>query len=278
MSWSIRRAGSKSALIGRAAEKPVHLAVCIIMTTHANWDIWADWAAGTNVGFVTHPLPGSPGVPFSVEHPIATKWGERTLVDAELLLYRTAVSRFPHLKTCLFVSGDTVPIVGANDMLLYYRNDHRSHFKEYTDMDKTNAVKKKRGTKPKFIQKYFVSDQFKALAKADIDILLHGSGQDAVQALLRCTFYTPRRKGSYKHDEIVIPTVLYNTFEKKHFNNNHILGVTRDGSHAKSLLASEFVSLWNEEKHDSHVQIIRKVGSTEEHQIAEFLRAKNIIS
>lgn len=264
----------------------VNLVVCVLMTDYANWDIWQRWAskARDNIGFVSHPLPHlASTTPFSVKAPIVTKRGSPSLVEAELLLYRTAVERFPALRLCLFVSGDTVPIQGANDMLQYYRRDPRSHFKEYTSMSSYNAVKKRAGKKPRWVRRYYVADQQKALARTDIDFLLSKEGLEAVRTLGCCVFTTPRRQGAFHYDEIVIPTVLYNKFLRPstgtlHFNNSHILGkYAAPGFHCAELSDTDFQILRADIQEDGNIQIIRKVAARAASSVAARLSSSGVI-
>ena len=63
-------------------------------------------------------------IKYQVDKPITTAWADVSIVQAELLMYQTSIKRYPNAKTFLFVSGDSVPIISADDLLEYYRQDH----------------------------------------------------------------------------------------------------------------------------------------------------------
>ena len=101
----------------------VELVVCLLCTDFANTVIWESWrsddenpAEEPRVGFITHPRPDNVRlVPFSVDIPVVTQWGDGSLVKAELCLLEAAMSRFPRARQFLIVSGDTVPIRTKED-------------------------------------------------------------------------------------------------------------------------------------------------------------------
>ena len=97
----------------------VQLVVCFLCTDFCNTIIWESWRSdddeksedAAKIGFVSHPRPEYRySIPYSVQIPAVTQWGDSSLVRAEILLLLEALERFPNARQFLIVSGDTVPI------------------------------------------------------------------------------------------------------------------------------------------------------------------------
>ena len=255
----------------------VKLVVCVLMTDDWNEDIWELFANHDAVSIVTHPKQHIKAK-YQVEKPIPTAWSDQSLVQAELYLYDTAIRRYPNVEHLLFVSGDSVPIKSAKETLAFYKTNPQSHFKEYTKFGIFNSVKK---TKGKMVQKYnarsrknifklFVSDQFKCLARRHVDFLLSQDGMDQVRTLLNCSFSTPRRTGNFAYDEIVIASVLLNTFPINEYNDDFVVEQLADSVHAKQLTTQEFEELYK--NRSKSTQIIRKVSPPIRDHVLKFVR------
>jgi hypothetical protein len=256
----------------------VKLVICVLMTDQWNQDIWEHFAEHDEISIVTHPKPEHEAK-YQVETSIPTSWSGTSLVYAELYLYHTAIVRYPNVEHFLFVSGDSVPIQSAQDMLTFYKTDPRSHFKEYTKLGKSNTVKKTKGSmvqkyslrsRRKNIFKLFTSDQFKCLVRNHVDFLLSEDGMKQVNMLLKCTFITPQRTGNFAYDEIVIPSILLNKFPISEFIDDVFVELLADNVHAKVLTLSEFTELYK--NRSKTTQIIRKVTSDIRHHIISFLK------
>jgi hypothetical protein len=250
--------------IKQMSRRDVRLVICVLMTDFANWTVWKKWEnSNTSVGFVAHTKEHVSS-PHRIEHPVRTQWGDASLVHAELLLYHTAVERFPNATMFLLVSGDSVPTHSCVDVLQYYKANPLSQIVVYTG--KNNEVKKRKGTKPKEIKHYYVSDQFKALSLQHVQFLMSDFGRQQVAQLITCHFYTPRRTSNFAPDEIIIPTILMNQFAPNVFNNTPIVSLLAEDTHAKLLVLSELVDLL--ENAEPHEHIIRKVRANKNMQQA----------
>lgn len=255
----------------------IKMVICFLMTDYANFDIWEQWGKGV-VGFASHPLPKlKEKTPHSIPNPIETSWSSDTLVVAEMKLYEYALERYPFAEFFMFVSGDTVPVRSYSDVIDHFNSDPRSQFPNYAATDKNSVIKKKSGTKPKFVKQYAVSDQFKCLNRKDLLFLMEH--QTDVHMLLKCKIMTPRRVGNFAYDEWVIPTILLSRKGgSRLINQQQFIGLIVDDTHAKMLGVGEFEDLLQDIIDNApSVLVARKVGPSTVSEVQEILQSRKII-
>lgn len=259
----------------------VELVVCVLCTDFANTVIWESWRAddmnpdaAKRIGFITHPRPDNRWfVPYSVAAPIDTRWGDSSLVQAELVLLSEAVSRFPNARQFLVVSGDTVPIRTKEDFFEYFLNEEA---KEVSVLTYSSDVCPVRSTDADELRrlglaKLYNGHQFIALCRKHAEFLVSPEGRRSVLGLDAVRYHAPRYTGNFNPDEVYIQTVLRNTFPRAEFYNGRFVDFLPDGYHAKTLTLPEFETLYQHCLHTSTLYCIRKVCIQTQWEIFQFL-------
>ena len=269
-------------------DRAVDLCICFLCTDFVNTIIWESWRSDDGdsrverrIGFVTHPRPENAWyLPYSVPAPVDTRWGDVSLVQAELHLVATALHRFPNTKQLLLISGDAVPIRPREDFLAWFV-DHGQH-PTSTLMLATDVVPLC-PTEPLLAQleleRLYNGHQFITLARHHADYLLSGDGQARIARLLGLQYHTPRFHGNFNPDEVVLHTILANTFHRCEFEDTHFVEFLLDGLHAKTIQSlDEFATLFETSAQTQTVFCIRKVSKQLQWPVYRFLADRGIVN
>ena len=199
--------------------------------------IWKTWLRRSPYGAVLHPKDArnwnEMEHPFWKENgqqvhviadPAQTAWGD--LMDAENLLFQTAVDEFPNFRSVIFLSGDAYPLRSVEYLEGFLANlehvdiDIESMLylypiREFSPDLPNNNNKKRRKSDHNDALDFVNSHQFMMLSRRQIDYLLE---QIAIPRSLYDVLC--HRSGGYRHlsafggatrsmtDEFAIPTAL----------------------------------------------------------------------
>ena len=200
-------------------DSTVELCICILCTDFANTVIWESWRSDDEnhvderrIGFVTHPRPEHAWfVPFAVNRPLETKWGDVSLVDAEVRMLTESLQRFPAVKHLLIISGDTVPIRPKEDFLQFFIDDdnHRTStvvlHNDVRPVNPCDPLLTRLG-----LRVLYNGHQFIALSRAHAEFLTSPVGVAKLRHMERLQYDTPGYVGQFRPDEVFLQTILAN--------------------------------------------------------------------
>ena len=117
-------------------------------------------------------------------------------------------------------------------------------------------------------------------------VLLSGAGQARVERLLGLRYHTPRFHGNFSPEEVVLHTILANTFHTCEFEDTHFVDFVDfvdfvpDGFlHAKTLQSlDEFTTLFETSVQTQTVFCIRKVSKQLQWPVYRFLADRGILN
>ena len=231
----------------------VELAICILCTDFSNTVIWESWRTDdergnveSRIGLITHPRPEKRHhVAYSVADPIETAWGSDSLMWAEIKLFDDALKRFFRTRHLLIVSGDTVPIRTKEDFLAFYLSDETSSVTLRNDVfpidGATNVMLTRAG-----IRRMYNGHQFISLTRAHAAYLVSQDGLDRLSMIATAEYHTPGFTGTFNPDEVIIQTLLTNTFPMKQFHTYRFVDYISERTHAKVLTLEEFKELYEQ--------------------------------
>ena len=264
----------------------VRLVVCILCTDFANVVIWESWrsddedaSAEQQIGFVTHPRPGlQDHIPYAVDSPVATAWGDDSLVHAELWMLACAVRRFPEAQQFLVVSGDTVPIRTKEDFLAFYvGHDDDVHVSSVVLDQDVRPLHSDSLIEADF-DRLYNGHQFMALARHHVEYLLSSPGLDEVLCMGRIPYHTPGHRHNFSPDEVFLQTVLGNRFDHAEFLQTHLVEFIAENRHAKNLTIQDFEELYERSMETDTVFCIRKVSKTMQWSVYQFLGKRGVLN
>ena len=247
----------------------VEFGVCILCTDFANNVIWESWRSDDDnnvderrIGFVTHPRPENTRfVPFSVDQPLETKWGDNSLVEAELYMIAQALQRFPSLKHLIIVSGDTVPIRTKEDFLEFFVDNNNDSISTVVLNTDVKPIKSKDPLMSQLkLRKLYNGHQFVSLSKEHAKYLTSTTGLLLLRQLSKLRYYTPKYRKNFNPDEVLIHTILANYFSEEEFFDHHFVEFVAEGRHAKTFhTLDDFVTVYETCIQSDTIFCIRKV-------------------
>jgi hypothetical protein len=262
----------------------VELVICILCTDFSNTVIWESWRTDddgkddeSRIGLITHPRPEKRHhVAYSVTNPIETAWGSDSLMWAETKLLDAALKRFPMARHLMIVSGDTVPIRTKEDFLTYYLSDETSSVTLRNDVfpigGDTNAMLTRAG-----IRRMYNGHQFISLTRAHAAYIVSQEGLDRLSMIATAEYHTPGFTGTFNPDEVIIQTLLANTFPMEQFHTYRFVDYISDGTHAKVLTLEEFKELYEQSMQTDTIHCIRKVTKHLQWEVYTFLGEKGVV-
>lgn len=266
----------------------VSLVICILCTDFANTTIWESWRADTDtqvetrIGFVTHPRPVyKDHIAYAIDEPIETKWGDDSLVWAEIKMLDEARIRFPNAIQFLIVSGDSVPIRSKEDFLSFFVDDVETTT-NLSMMTMFTHVQPRRSSRNLLyglhMRRLYNGHQFMGLHRKHVDFLLSSEGLDRLAALAAVEYQAPRFTGNFSPDEVYIQTLLANIFPTQEFYNHRFVEFIRDDIHAKTIESiQEFSDLYEECMQSGTLFCIRKVQKSLQWDVYRFLESKAVL-
>jgi hypothetical protein len=268
----------------------VDLAVLILCTDFANTVIWESWrsdddnqAAEQRIGFVTHPRPENGRfIPYAVEVPITTQWGDSSLVTAELVMLAEALQRFPNARQFLIVSGDTVPIRTKEEFFDYFLDDDekKQDVSIMTSSSDVSPVGTKNATALSRLgyTTMYMGHQFFALSKKHAKFLVSPVGRKAVMEIATIQYHAPGFSDNFSPDEVYLQTVLRNEYPVSEFFNHRFVEFLQEGRHAKVLTVDEFKKLYHRCLKSDTLFCIRKVSRQTQWDVFKVLGEYGVVN